>query len=102
MKFEYDSTDVLRSVWRQERPSAVPNKISKHEEIPDEWQEGEIITIYKEKETKGKCSNKRGITLSSKFGKLYERIINERAKENIKISDAQAGGKKEAQQWTTY
>ena len=59
------------------------NKITKTEAIPQEWQEGEIITMYKGKGIKGKCSNERGITLSSNFGKLYERIINERAKNDI-------------------
>ena len=70
------------------------NTITQTEEIPDEWQEGNIITMYKGKGMKGKCSNERGITLSSNFGKLYERIINERAKKDISITDAQAGGKK--------
>ena len=70
------------------------NTIAQTEKIPDEWQEGNIITMYKGKGMKGKCSNERGITLSSNFGKLYERIINERAKKDISITDAQAGGKK--------
>ena len=30
--------------------------------------------------------------LASNFGKLYERIINERVKNIVKITDAQAGG----------
>ena len=50
--------------------------------------------MYKGKGIKGKCSNEIGITLSSNFGKLYERIINEKAKNDIKITDAQAGGKR--------
>ena len=55
---------------------------------------GEIITFYKGKGAKGKCSNQRGITLASNFGKVYERIINNRAKEKLIISEAQAGGQK--------
>ena len=70
------------------------NKINREMEIPQEWQKGEICRIYKAKGTKGKCSNERGITLSSDFGKLYERMINERITPMVKISDAQAGGKK--------
>ena len=70
------------------------NKISEEESIPEEWQEGEIIRLYKGKGIKGKCSNERGITLSSNFGKLYERIINERANKRINITEAQAGGRK--------
>ena len=70
------------------------NNTVHNKEIPDEWKEGEIISIYKGKGTRGKCSNERGITLSSNIGKFYERIICERTKKNVKISDAQGGGKK--------
>ena len=64
----------------------------KNKNIPNPWQKGEIITFYKGKGTKCKCSNERGINLASNFGKLYERIINNRAREKIQISEAQAGG----------
>ena len=50
--------------------------------------------LYKGKGKKGKCSNERGITLASNFGKLYERIINNRVLAEINITDAQAGGQK--------
>ncbi len=70
------------------------NKISNTEEIPDQWQEGEIKRLYKGKGNKGKCSAERGITLASNFGKLYERVINNRVLKEINLSDAQAGGKK--------
>ena len=56
------------------------------------WLVGEIKLLYKGKGTKGKCSAERGITLASNFGKLYERILNERIKKEIHITDAQAGG----------
>ena len=68
------------------------NSIHSTEEIPPSWLEGEIIRLYKGKGKKGKCSNERGITLASNFGKLYERIINERVKHQVQITDAQAGG----------
>ena len=70
------------------------NKINKERSIPDIWQQGEICRLYKGKGTKGKCSNERGITLSSNFGKLYERIINERIMTMINMTEAQAGGRK--------
>ena len=63
------------------------------EVIPQAWEEGVIIRLYKWKGVKGKCSNERGITLASNVGKVYERIINERVKEKIHITKAQAGGK---------
>ena len=72
------------------------NKINKTMQIPEIWQEGTITRLYKGKGIKGKCSNERGITLSSNYGKLYERIINERVLTQINMSEAQAGGKKGA------
>ena len=69
------------------------NKVSTTLEIPRAWKEGRIVRIYKGKGTKGKCSSERGITVSSNVGKLYERIINERTKESLTISDMQGGGK---------
>jgi hypothetical protein len=68
--------------------------------IPPNWQMGSVTRIYKRKGTKGKCSHERGITVSSNFGKLFERIINERTKQVTNISDAQAGGKEKRS--TTY
>ena len=55
---------------------------------------GQIIRLYKGKGKRGKCSNERGITLASNFGKLFERILNNRAKEKINIYEKQAGGQK--------
>ena len=61
--------------------------------IPTKWQNGSVTRLYKGKGIRGKCSNERGITVSSNFGKLFERIVNERAKTCTNISDSQAGGK---------
>ena len=71
----------------------VLNNILQTQTIPNKWQEGSVTRIYKGKGKKGKCSNERGITVSSNFGKVFERIINERAKLRTNVSDAQAGGK---------
>ena len=77
------------------------NNINETMEIPEEWQKGNIKRLYKGKGIKGKCSNERGITISSNYGKVYERLINERILNKIYITDSQAGGKKEPQQLTT-
>ena len=68
------------------------NMIYSEEVIPKKWSEGKIIRIYKGKGKKGKCSNERGITLSSNSGKLFERIINNRIKEVINMTPNQGGG----------
>ena len=39
------------------------------------------------------CSNERGITLASNAGKLFERIIDDRVKSMVEMTDAQAGGR---------
>ena len=70
------------------------NDILDKKTIPEQWQLGTITKLYKGKGTKGKCSNERGITVSSNAGKLLERIINNRAMTDVQISDAQAGGRK--------
>ena len=68
------------------------NRINVKEEIPKSWQICHILRLYKGKGTKGKCSNERGITLASNPGKVFERIINERVKKEVQLTDAQAGG----------
>jgi hypothetical protein len=70
------------------------NQIYTSEKIPQQWQHGEIKRIYKGKGKKGKCSNERGITLASNFGKLFERLMNDRIKKETKITEIQAGGQK--------
>ena len=84
-------------------PDNIPNEalieankdiIYSEEVIPKKWSEGKIIRIYKGEGKKGKCSNERGITLSSNSGKLFERIINNRIKEVINITPNQGGGNK--------
>ena len=72
------------------------NSINQSMEIPEEWQEGNIKRLYKGKGEKGKCSNERGITIASNYGKVYERMINERILQKIDITDSQAGGKRGA------
>ena len=69
------------------------NIVHMRKNIPDEWRKGIITRLYKGKGKKGKCSNERGITVSSNIGKVYERIIDNRTRPQIKISEAQAGGR---------
>ena len=83
-----EADQETREIYRE-----VFNNITSSQVVPDEWQEGELLRMYKGKGKKGKCSNERGITLSSNVGKLYERIMNNRIKKKIKITDYQAGGR---------
>ena len=72
------------------------NQITATKTVPKQWQHGEVIRIYKGKGTRGKCSNERGIALSSNVGKVYERLLNNRILKEIEISSEQAGGRKGA------
>ena len=67
-------------------------EIYSKEKIPESWLEGEIKILYKGKGIKRKCSNERGITLTSNVGKVYERILNEKIKNEVHITEAQGGG----------
>ncbi len=90
-KIFIEAGEKTREIYRE-----VLNKLTNSQDIQEEWQEGEILRIYKCKCKKGKCSNERGITLSGNLGKLNERIMNERIKTNINMTDAQEGGRKHA------
>ena len=70
------------------------NHILEKGSIPEQWLSGNITRLYKGKGTKGKCSNEGGITLASNVGKLFERMVNNRATATAQMTDAQAGGKK--------
>ena len=69
-------------------------RIAIEQNIPAQWQVGNILRLYKGKGVKGKCSNERGITLASNMGKVFERMVNERAKNLVTMSEFQAGGVK--------
>ena len=69
------------------------NTILESTEPAKQWQQAELLRLDKGKKgQKGKCSGERGIQISSNMGKVVEKIANGRAKPQIKITDAQAGG----------
>ena len=68
------------------------NQIFAQEKVPEDWKEAEIISIYKGKDPEV-IGNYRGISIASNLGKLFERILNNRVKEVITYTEAQAGGK---------
>ena len=53
-------------------------KIWESEEIPEDFKNGIITTIYKKKDDRSDCGNYRGITLLSIAGKILVRVLNTR------------------------
>ena len=66
--------------------------------IPDEWSQGIISPIYKNKGDKANPDNYRGITILSCFGKLFTAVLNNRLNnylENMSLlCEEQAGFRK--------
>ena len=69
------------------------NAIMQSGKTPDEWRESIITPIYKDKGDHTNCSNYRGIKLLSHTMKLWERIIDQRLRDIVTISDGQFGFK---------
>ena len=49
---------------------------------------GRNYNSSRERAKKRKCSNERGITLANNFGKLFERIVNNRITPKINMTEA--------------
>ena len=66
--------------------------------IPDEWSQGMISPIYKNKGDKASPDNYRGITILSCFGKLFTAILNNRLNNYLEsmnlLCEEQAGFRK--------
>ena len=69
------------------------NAILQSGKISDEWRENTITPIYKDKGDHMNSSNYSGIKLLSHTMKLWERIINQRLRDILSISDGQFGFK---------
>ena len=66
-----------------------------NEDIPSQWCDGTMINLGKGKGDSEVLTNKRGITLTSNVGKLFERVANNRLLKVLTFSEAQAGGRPE-------
>ena len=69
----------------------VLNKIIKEEKVPAEWRKSTLIPIFKNKGDITCCGNYRGIKLMCHSMKLYERIIENRLRNVVNISEHQFG-----------
>lgn len=60
---------------------------------PSQWSLSNLINLDKGKGDPQLLSNKRGISLTSNLGKLFERVVNNRVKQYLQFTQAQAGGR---------
>ncbi|XP_056685958.1 uncharacterized protein [Spinacia oleracea] len=67
------------------------NKIGGSNRMLVEWRKSTIMPLYKNKGDIQDCSNYRGIKLMSHTMKLWERIIEQRLRRTVKISENQFG-----------
>ena len=65
------------------------------ESIPNQWKEGLISNIWKNKGDREVMANQRGITVSSSVGMIIEDIIHGRVQAIVGFTQAQAGGRKD-------
>ena len=70
------------------------NTIFETENVPSQWKEAKIISLYKGKGNREKMEFRRGITLASNIQKLFERVINNRLVKDLEFTEGQAGGRK--------
>ena len=79
-----------------ERFYSLFEKIWEEEQVPSDWKEGYLIKIPKKGDLSN-CGNYRGITLLSIPGKVFNRIVLNRMKDEVdtKLRDHQAGFRKD-------
>lgn len=67
------------------------NKIWRSNKMPGAWRKSTLIPLYKNKGDVQDCANYRGIKLMSHTMKLWERVIEQRLRRKVKITDNQFG-----------
>jgi len=65
------------------------NKIWLTKKMPNEWRKSTLIPLYKNKCDIQSCLNYHGIKLMCHTMKLWERIIEHKLRQNVKISENQ-------------
>ena len=67
------------------------NQTVSDRKIPDEWRKSWVITVYKGKGDALDCGSYRGIKLLEHAMKVFERIIEKRARAKVKLDEMQFG-----------
>ncbi|EYC40245.1 hypothetical protein Y032_0623g776 [Ancylostoma ceylanicum] len=89
--------DVAAELWKSrhwnsaEWFTAFFNKVVKEKMTPVDWQRSTTIPIWKRKGNPADCANYRPIRLLSHSMKIFERIIDRRIRDIIRVSTNQCG-----------
>ncbi|CAH9112858.1 unnamed protein product, partial [Cuscuta europaea] len=67
------------------------NLIWRNNKIPTSWRKSTLIPLFKNKGDVQECANYRGIKVMSHTMKLWERVIEQRLRRTVKISENQFG-----------
>ncbi|KAL6553120.1 hypothetical protein OROGR_006962 [Orobanche gracilis] len=67
------------------------NKIWRSNKMPSAWRKNILVPLYKNKGDVQDCSNYRGIKVMSHTMKLWERVIEQRIRKSVKITENQFG-----------
>lgn len=70
------------------------NRILQDEEIPEQWEQMKIKSIYKNKGTRKDLKNRRGLFITNNISKVFERVIKQEADKTIIMDQCQNGGRK--------
>lgn len=62
-------------------------------EIPKQWEEVKVKSVYKNKGKRTEMKNRQGMFLTSVVGKVFEKTILKQVEERIRISSFQNGGR---------
>ncbi|VDP30789.1 unnamed protein product [Heligmosomoides polygyrus] len=65
------------------------NQVVKEKKVPECWHNSTTIPIWKKRGSPADCSNYRPIRLLSHSMKIFERILDRRIREIVRLSDNQ-------------
>lgn len=67
------------------------NEVVTSGKIPDDWRKSWIVTVYKGKGDALECGSYRGIKLLDQVMKVFERVIEKKVRDRVKLDDMQFG-----------
>ena len=70
------------------------NRILNEGEIPSQWEEMRIKSIYKNKGSRKELKNRRGIFITNILSKMFERVVMAEVNRTIKHEETQYGARK--------